>query len=148
MDWARLSLITSSKSFKGVVMVLFLLILPFFLLVSASHGRESRSRTPTHRRHVLASRSLPSGWSTYFVTGNDGGGCYVDSWSRLLHSQVSVNDMTVSGCLRAFQAKGFTYARIEYSNEFHESHMIVHADISTFRHRRSHPPMPHRRTAP
>ena len=83
----------------------FFFLFPFLLDISAR---------PTN----LARSTLPAGWSLYIGSGNDGGGCYTDSATRIFPTSVlNDNAMTISSCLDACSIKGFTFAAVEYGHE-------------------------------
>lgn len=113
-------------------------------LVSASHS-DSLRRSSGHRRHhlgrahahardsnatslaisyrSLVERAPPSGWNLFIKSGNDGGGCYVDSSAARILTGYSGNDANngLQSCLNTCQSKGFTYGGVQYSTQCYVS---------------------------
>ena len=83
--------------------------------------RRSRLRLrspPSTEAHSLVKRAAPSGWTLYVKSGNDGGGCYIDSQTRVLtgYSGSSTTN-SLDSCLNTCRTKGFSYGGVENGNQ-------------------------------
>ena len=83
--------------------------------------RRSRLRLrspPSTEAHSLVKRAAPSGWTLYVKSGNDGGGCYIDSSTRILtgYSGSSTTN-SLDSCLNTCKTKGFSYGGVENGNQ-------------------------------
>jgi hypothetical protein len=100
------------------------LVLCCIVVDASSLGVSSRSRIrrslglSLHTTRSLQSRAstLPTGWSLYKATGNDGSGCYNDGSTRILDTFLG-NGYGLVSCLNACQAKNMAWAGIEYGGE-------------------------------
>jgi hypothetical protein len=99
----------------------FLLLFSTTTLAKNTHNSRSRRHTssPLPADHTLNKRSsTPAGWAAYIGPGNDGGGCYVDSETRLLTTKIITStSISTQSCLSACGAAGYTYAGLEYGQE-------------------------------
>jgi len=105
------------------------LLLLFVYTADASHTRtqhkRSRHRVSPHRRSVpnhersLVERAAPSDWSLYVKSGNDGGGCYVDtSAARILTGYAGTDaNNGLQSCLTACRSRGFAYGGVQYGTQ-------------------------------
>jgi hypothetical protein len=104
--------------------------------VYASHAppayRRSRNRaqvlrtdiiTTVNKTHSLVERAAPSGWSIYTKSGNDGGGCYIDSSSARILTGYAVTDSKngLQSCLTTCKDKGFAFAGVQYGTQCYVS---------------------------
>jgi glucan endo-1,3-alpha-glucosidase len=80
--------------------------------------RDNSNTSVSIKSRTLVERAAPSGWSLYVGGGNDGGGCYLDSDSRIFTGYKG-NDANngLQSCLNACQSKGFKYGGVEYGSE-------------------------------
>ena len=92
------------------------------------HARQNTNTSATvtsitHRS--LVERAPPSGWNLFIKSGNDGGGCYVDSNAARILTGYSGNDANngLQSCLNTCQAKGFTYGGVQYGTQCYVSYM-------------------------
>ena len=105
------------------------LLLLLVYTVDASHTptqhKRSRHRISPHRRSVpnhersLVERAAPSGWSLYVKSGNDGGGCYVDtSAARILTGYAGTDaNNGLQSCLTTCRNRGFAYGGVQYGTQ-------------------------------
>lgn len=129
----------------------FLILNLLCSLVTASHIPTIRKRA--HRRlaaelserdfdqhliernatgHTLSARaSIPSGWSLYVASGNDGGGCYVDGTTRALASYSTTDGNNgIASCISTCQGKGYKFAGMEYGVECYVGQCaVLHFDF-------------------
>lgn len=111
-----------------------LFILFFACTVLASHAPApykrsryrhliSRAGNATFDTRSLAERAAPSGWSIYTKSGNDGGGCYIDSSAARVLKGYTVTDSKngLQSCLTTCKDKGFLYAGLQYSTQCYVS---------------------------
>lgn len=113
------------SSFKSLRVFILLLFVHSVLASDLTPQRRSRLRvrsSPSTEAHSLVKRAAPSGWSLYVKSGNDGGGCYIDSSTRILtgYSGSSTTN-SLDSCLNTCKTKGFSYGGVEVGNQCYVS---------------------------
>lgn len=110
------------------VWTLFALLYACTVLASntSTPHRRSRLRSTTHSRNEVTNldkRAAPNGWSIYTKSGNDGGGCYVDSSAARILTGYTMADSKngLQSCLTTCANKGFTYAGVQYGTQCYVS---------------------------
>ena len=109
-----------------------LAILLFIYTVVASQSnlqKRSRHRAQSHATldaRSLVTRAAPSGWALYVKSGNDGGGCYIDSQTRVLtgHTESTWTN-SLDSCLNTCRTKGFAFGGVEAGNECFVSRTLL-----------------------
>lgn len=92
---------------------------------SLNHKRAHNRLVHNHTRDIQARATLPSGWSLYVVTGNDGGGCYVDTLPRVLPDfTVGDGGNGITKCVNLCAGKNYKYAGVENGNECYVSSSV------------------------
>jgi hypothetical protein len=108
-------------SFKSLRVFLLLLFICSVFASDSTPKRRSRVRVwspPSTEAHLLVRRAAPSGWTLYVKSGNDGGGCYVDSQTRVLTGYSgSSSTNSLDSCLNTCRTKGFSYGGVEVGNQ-------------------------------
>lgn len=121
--------------YRSILANLALLVFGALLVQASLHDvsfRRSRrhqhlARTPynatTLDTRSLVERAPPSGWTPFVKSGNDGGGCYVDSSSARILTGYSGNDGNngLQSCLNTCQSKGFSYGGVQYGTQCYVS---------------------------
>jgi hypothetical protein len=83
--------------------------------------RRSRHRARSHDTpnvRSLVTRAAPSGWALHVKSGNDGGGCYIDSQTRVLTGYTESSwTNSLDSCLNTCRTKGFAFGGVEAGNE-------------------------------
>jgi len=104
----------------------------FIHAVVASHSnlqKRSRHRARSHSTaevRSLVTRAAPSGWALHVKSGNDGGGCYIDSATRVLTGYTESSwTNSLDSCLNTCKTKGFAFGGVEAGNECFVSHMCL-----------------------
>jgi len=115
----------------------------FLLALQGIHGR-GHDTHPRRRHHHGVSRlnqtaveletitTIPTGWSLYTTTGNDGAGCYVDQSKRLVPAyEVDVSKDGVKGCLSTCQEKGYLWATVQNGEQCYVGQIAIFPLISS-----------------
>jgi hypothetical protein len=107
--------------------VIALLLLTYTVHASntSTQHKRSRSRVSTHRSTVsnhersLVERAAPSGWSLHVKSGNDGGGCYIDSSAARILTGYAGNDANngLQSCLTNCRSRGFAFGGVQYGTQ-------------------------------
>jgi hypothetical protein len=133
-------MICSFRSFH--FLVLLLSIHTIFAFISTPQ-RRSRSRAhydTTLDKRSLERRAAPSGWSLYVKSGNDGGGCYMDTQPRVLSGYTySSSVLGLESCLNACKTKGFSYGGVQNGDQCYVS-LAYYLRVNTDRKVRKHTP--------
>jgi hypothetical protein len=115
------------KSFRVFVLLLFIHSVFASGLTPQRRSRLRDRSSPSTEAHLLVQRAAPSGWTLYVKSGNDGGGCYVDSQSRVLtgYSGSSTTN-SLDSCLNTCRTSGFSYGGVEVGNQCFVSFTPTH----------------------
>lgn len=111
-------------SFKFLQILIVFLFVHTVFASDATPARRSRQRARSPHNILapearsLVTRAAPSGWSLYVKSGNDGGGCYVDSQTRILDGYSGSSSTNgLDSCLSICRSKGFSYGGVEAGNQ-------------------------------
>lgn len=124
-----------SFAYFRVLLILILLQTVFASNDNDNLNKRSRYRArsdTTLQARSLVTRAAPSGWALHIKSGNDGGGCYIDSAARVFtgySGSSSINSL--DSCLNTCKTKGFKYGGVENGNQCFVSHTfrLVHTDL-------------------
>lgn len=110
-------------------MFTFLVLLP---LITALTPVDRPSKRANPRRlestQQLVARGVPTGWSAYVASGNDGGACYVDSEKRILPDwNTRLSSSSVEIGLKTCRDRGYTWAGLQ---DYTEVYVSSYFDIS------------------
>lgn len=124
-------------SFRPIrVITLLLFVYTVYASRFPTQYKRSRNRVSPLERSMsknersLVERAAPSGWSLHVKSGNDGGGCYIDSSAARILTGYAGTDANngLQSCLTTCRSRGFAYGGVQYGTQCFVS-PSCHVDI-------------------